>query len=136
VLRQVNKPRRASRFQVLHLAKRKSRDLEPPANVGLGVEKITNKLRMPTSEREFVKGVQSLGLFSAFRGLKRRNQLLFGIVISAALILYWRGLWWLYDLFWEYFLPEHRLFAAVASVTLGLVILVGSDYAVEQLSRS
>ncbi|OIO28171.1 hypothetical protein COX86_04365 [Candidatus Micrarchaeota archaeon CG_4_10_14_0_2_um_filter_60_11] len=116
------------------MAKREK--LQPPAEVGLGAERMTPRFRMPASEREFVEGVQSLGLFSAFRGLKRRNQLLFGIVISAALILYWRGLWWLYDLFWEYFLPEHRLFAAVASVTLGLVILVGSDYAVEQLSRS
>jgi len=89
---------------------------------------------MPASEREMVRSVQSLGFFSTFRRLKRRNQLLFGIVISAALILYWRGLWSFYDLFWAYVLPEHRVLTALASIIVGLVILMGSDYAVKQLS--
>ncbi|MEM0475604.1 MAG: hypothetical protein QW343_02300, partial [Candidatus Norongarragalinales archaeon] len=91
--------------------------------------------RMPKTERELVEEVQSLGFFAGFRKLKRRNQLLFGLVVSAAIIIYWRGLWSLYDLFWEYVLPEHRVTGAVVSVILGLFILMGLDYAVRGLVR-
>ncbi|MFA4946628.1 MAG: hypothetical protein WC607_03785 [Candidatus Micrarchaeia archaeon] len=112
----------------------KKNKVPQPAGVGLGVERITKAFKMPKSERELVEGVQSVGVFSDFRALKRRNQLLFGIAISAALILYWRGLWCIYDLFWEYVLPDHRIFAAFASIALGLLVLTGSNYAVKQLS--
>lgn len=106
-------------------------ELRVPTQVGLGVERITKKFKMPKVERRIVGEVRSLGFFSGFRKLKHHNQLLFGIIISAAIIIYWRGLWALYDLFWDYLLPEHRVTAALASVLIGLFILVGSDYAVK-----
>ncbi len=90
---------------------------------------------MPKSERELVEGVQSLKLFSGFRKLRRHNQMLFGLVVSAAIILYWRGLWELYDLVFAYSLPEHRVTSALISIFLGLIILIGLDYAVRGLVR-
>ncbi len=115
--------------------KKKKESFKPPTEVGLGVTKITKRFKMPKSEQELVEGVQSLGFFGGVRKLKRHNQLLFGLLVSAAIILYWRGLWWLYDLFWSYVLPEHHLTGAVASILLGLFILVGLDYAVRGLVR-
>ena len=109
--------------------------VKAPTEVGLGVTKITKRFKMPKSEQEFVEGVQSISFFGGVRKLKRHNQLLFGLLVSAAIILYWRGLWWLYDLFWSYVLPEHHLTGAVASILLGLFILVGLDYAVRGLVR-
>ncbi|MFH0973539.1 MAG: hypothetical protein V1817_01995 [Candidatus Micrarchaeota archaeon] len=106
-----------------------------PTEVGIGVTRITKRFRMPKSERELVEGVQSLKLFSGFRKLKRHNQMLFGLVVSAAIILYWRGLWELYDLVFAYSLPEHRVTSAFISIFLGLIILIGLDYAVRGLVR-
>jgi hypothetical protein len=91
---------------------------------------------MPKTERELVEEVQSLGLFAGFRKLKRRNQLLFGLVVSAAIILYWRGLWALYDLFWEYALPVNRVTAAFLSMFIGLLVLIGLDFAVRGLIKA
>lgn len=111
----------------------KKRKTRFPVEVGLGVQKISKHLKMPRLEREVVDEVRSLGFFSGFRKLKRRNQVLFGLVVSGAVILYWRGLWAFYDLFWDYTLPEHRVTAAIVSILLGVFILVGSDYAVRGL---
>jgi hypothetical protein len=91
---------------------------------------------MPKTEQEIVEGVQSLGFFSGFRKLRRRNQLVFGLVVSAAIILYWRGLWALYDLFWEYTLPVNRVTAAFLSMFLGLLVLIGLDFAVRGLVKA
>ncbi len=115
--------------------KKKKSGFKAPTEVGLGVTRITKRFRMPKSERELVEGVQSLKLFSGFRKLRRHTQLLFGLVVSAAIILYWRGLWELYDLVFAYSLPEHRVTSALISIFLGLIILIGLDYAVRGLVR-
>jgi len=114
---------------------KKKSGFKAPTEVGLGVTRITKRFKMPKSERELVEEVQSLGLFAGFRRLKRHNQLLFGLVVSAAIILYWRGLWAFYDLFWEYALPVNRVTAAALSIVIGLFILIGLDYAVRGLVR-
>jgi hypothetical protein len=116
--------------------KNKKPGFKAPTEVGLGVTRITKRFRMPKTERELVEEVQSLGLFAGFRKLKRRNQLLFGLVVSAAIILYWRGLWALYDLFWEYALPVNRVTAAFLSMFIGLLVLIGLDFAVRGLIKA
>jgi len=90
---------------------------------------------MPKSEQELVEGVQSLRFFRGVLDLKRHNQLLLGLLVSAAIILYWRGLWTFYDLFWEYVLPVNRVWAAFLSIVIGLFILIGLGYSARGVIR-
>jgi hypothetical protein len=58
------------------------------------------------------------------------QRILFAIVIAFAVISFWRGAWGLLD---EYLFPEHLQLSLWASVIIGIVILVLTDYATKEL---
>ena len=62
--------------------------------------------------------------------MKLHHQVLFAIVIGSAVISFWRGLWGLMDL---YLFPQDYTLSLCASVVIGIVILVVTNYATKEL---
>ena len=62
-----------------------------------------------------------------------RRKKFFALLIAAAVILYWRGLWALYDLFFEYTLPNNRILGTVISITIGALLLAGTGRLLDAL---
>ena len=60
---------------------------------------------------------------------KHPNKLLI-ILVGIAVVLFWRGIWGLLDL---YLFPGHDSLSFIASVVLGLAILIGSKKLVDGL---
>ena len=81
---------------------------------------------VPRVERKFQKKLQRNAIFSEIRAFSRKSNLLYFLLISAAIILYWRGLWQLYDIVFESLFPRHDITSAFISIFLGLIILVGT----------
>ena len=68
-------------------------------------------------------------MFRYFKSLKRENQIIFGLIIFIALILFWRGAWMLINMI---LFPKNDILSASISVILGFTILVATDYIVKQ----
>lgn len=88
---------------------------------------------LPRAEKHFRKKVERHPIFLEFRAFKRKSKLLYLLVISAAIILYWRGLWQLYDLIFEAILPTHSYSSAFISIFLGLIILIGARQTLDKM---
>lgn len=63
-------------------------------------------------------------MLRAFKKLKVEHQKLFALIIAIALIMFWRGVWGLLDV---YLLPEAPGMSFLLSGVIGLVILLGCD---------
>ncbi len=90
------------------------------------------ELLVEKTER-IVDHVGDLVIFKKIRRMGAHNKKFFVLVVASAMILYWRGLWALYDLFFEYMLPNNRITAAVISVVIGALILVGTGKLLDTL---
>jgi hypothetical protein len=61
---------------------------------------------------------------------KIRNQTIFAILISFAVISFWRGLWGLMDL---YIFPDNIELSLWTSILIGLIILILTHYTTKEL---
>lgn len=64
--------------------------------------------------------------------LKKRYPTANGIIIVIAIILFWRGVWGLIDL---YLFPNSPTFSHLLSITLGALILYLDDFSIKDLKR-
>ena len=62
--------------------------------------------------------------------MKTKHQILFTIVITSAVISFWRGITGLMDV---YLMPEDPSMSYLISLLLGLIILVSTHYAAKEL---
>ena len=69
-------------------------------------------------------------MLKAFKKLKAHHQKLFALIIGIAVIMFWRGIWGLLDV---YFLPNDQGLSLVLSAVIGLVILGGCDVLIKEL---
>jgi hypothetical protein len=76
-------------------------------------------------------------MLSYFSQLQHKHQLLFTVIISFAVVLFWRGVWGIIDALTT---PMYTgqdfgiyLFSFMASTVVGLIILVGSGFAMKEL---
>ncbi|MBI5225629.1 hypothetical protein HY994_00120 [Candidatus Micrarchaeota archaeon] len=77
-----------------------------------------------------------LGDFVVFRKIRhmgKQSKRFFVLIVASAVVLYWLGLWNLYDLFWEYVLPHNRIISALISMTIGASVLVGTGKLIDAL---
>jgi hypothetical protein len=61
---------------------------------------------------------------------KKKNKIIFAIIIAFAVISFWRGVWGLMD---EYLFPNNYTLSLVSSLVLGLAILIITNYATKEL---
>lgn len=64
--------------------------------------------------------------------LKKRHPTINGIIIVVAIILFWRGVWGLIDL---YLFPNSPTFSHLLSIALGALILYLDDFSIKDLRR-
>jgi len=69
-------------------------------------------------------------MLKAFKKLKEHHQKLFALIIGTAVIMFWRGIWGLLDV---YFLPNDVGLSLVLSAVIGLVILAACDVVIKEL---
>ena len=69
-------------------------------------------------------------MFKKLSKMKFRHQTLFALVISFAVISFWRGLWGLMDM---YLLPNNYILSLWVSMFMGLSILAITHYVTKEL---
>lgn len=70
-------------------------------------------------------------MFTAFKRLKAHHQKIFSVIIGTALIMFWRGIWGLLDL---YFLPKNAGLSFLLSAIIGLGILATCHVMIKELT--
>jgi hypothetical protein len=70
-------------------------------------------------------------MFSYFKRLKQSHQRFFALIVGVGIILVWRGVWGLADL---YFFPENLTHSFISSILLGLIILTISHHMIKGLT--
>lgn len=88
---------------------------------------------LPRAEKHIRKKVERHPFFLEFRAFKRRSAFVYFLIISGAIILYWRGLWLLYDLLFDSVLREYSYTSAFISIALGLLIIIGTRQTIKSL---
>lgn len=69
-------------------------------------------------------------MFEKFKKMKTHHQIIFAVIISFAVISFWRGVWGLMD---EYLFPGNYKLSLWISVVLGIVILYLTHYTTKEL---
>ncbi len=69
-------------------------------------------------------------MINKFVQLKTKHQLVVALLVSSAVISFWRGLWGLMD---TYLFPENYELSLWASLLIGLGILILTGYATKEL---
>ena len=62
--------------------------------------------------------------------IKKHHRNWYSIIIGTGIVLYWRGVWGLMDI---YLFPNHELFSYVSSVILGLLLLLINDFRLKEI---
>ena len=62
--------------------------------------------------------------------MESKHQLLFAIIIALAVVSFWRGVWGLMD---EFLFPNNYQLSLWASLILGILILIITNYATKEL---
>ena len=72
---------------------------------------------------------------TAFKNLRKRNQALFTVIITLAIILFWKGTWVMFDIIFDDILFGGRLFwSNLAAMLIGLGILLAAGVALDRLA--
>jgi hypothetical protein len=76
-----------------------------------------------------------LDIEKAFVNLKKRNKILFTVIISMAVILFWKGTWVLFDIiFDDVIFNGHLFWSNLTAMLIGLGILIAAGVALDRLS--
>lgn len=62
--------------------------------------------------------------------IRLKNKNFHSILVGAAIIMFWRGLWGLMD---KYLFPENPVLSFLVSIFIGLMILLVLDLSLEEL---
>ncbi len=96
----------------------------------LGEEKVTGLERhierLVEKTENVAEHLKEVFIFRKIRLMGSKRRVFFVLVVGSAVILYWRGLWSLFDLFFEYVLPDNRIIAAFISILVGAAVLAGT----------
>jgi hypothetical protein len=69
---------------------------------------------------------ERLSFIERIRRLGSQKERVFVLIVAAAVILYWRGLWTFYDWFFKTSLPDHPVWGAFISIVVGAGVLWGT----------
>jgi putative flippase GtrA len=69
-------------------------------------------------------------MFEYYKKLKRKHKNIFTFFVLIAIILIWRGIWGLGDL---YLFPSNELISLLSSILIGIIILLGLRFTMSRL---
>ncbi|MBN2331069.1 MAG: hypothetical protein JXC85_04580 [Candidatus Aenigmarchaeota archaeon] len=69
-------------------------------------------------------------MIDKFNKMKFKHQSIFAILIAFAVISFWRGVWGLQE---EYLFPHDRQLSLIASIIIGLSILIATHYVSKEM---
>ncbi len=70
-----------------------------------------------------------------FELLRKRNKVLFTLIVGGSIILFWKGMWGLFDIiFDEWLFHNHLFWSNMAASIIGLIVLVSAGLALEKLT--
>ncbi|MFA5406218.1 MAG: hypothetical protein WC307_02580 [Candidatus Nanoarchaeia archaeon] len=69
-------------------------------------------------------------MLKGFKELKKKNKILFTIIIAFAIISFWRGAWGLLD---ELLFPNNELISYLTSIVIGVSLLLMTNYVTKGL---
>ena len=64
--------------------------------------------------------------------LKKTHRNLYSLIIGLAILLYWRGLWGLMDV---YLFPNNELISYIVSIVVGLALLFFNDFRLREIEN-
>lgn len=94
---------------------------------------LTQKQQLEHVAKQTERISERLSFIDRVRQLGSRGERVFVLIVAAAVILYWRGLWTLYDYFFNKVWPQDVVLGGVLSVALGAGILWGSRRVIKLL---
>lgn len=106
------------------------------ANTARKAEETAPKEKLEELLVKTERMADQLGDFVVFRKIRhmgKHSKRFFVLIVASAVVLYWLGMWNLYDLFWEYVLPNNRITAAFISMFIGAIVLVGTGKLIDAL---
>jgi len=75
-----------------------------------------------------------LSIQQAFTDLRKRNKVLFTVIVSFAVILFWKGAWGILEIiFDEWFFRGHVFWSNIAAVIIGLAVLSAAGLILDKL---
>jgi len=75
-----------------------------------------------------------LSVQEAFTDLRKRNKVLFTIIVSLAVILFWKGAWGLMDIIFDTWLfQDHLFWSNLVAVIVGLAIISAAGLILDKL---
>jgi len=72
-------------------------------------------------------------MWKTFQALENHHKVIFAVIIGAALILFWRGIWGLADLVGPLVLFNNPWFYFSAMAIIGFLVLAGSGLLMKEL---
>ena len=67
-----------------------------------------------------------------FKYHKKKNPFVYHLITGAGIVVFWRGVWGLLDL---YLFPGNPLMSFITSIMIGLIILFLNDFSISELSE-
>ena len=75
-----------------------------------------------------------ISVTKAFSDLRKRNKVLFTIIVALAIILFWKGAWGVMDIiFDEWFFRGHLFWSNIAAALIGIAILSAAGIILDRL---
>lgn len=65
-----------------------------------------------------------------FQRIKKHHPNWYSIIVGAAIVMYWRGLWGLMD---TYLFPGNEVLSYSASIVIGLLLLLANDFKLTEI---
>ncbi len=69
-------------------------------------------------------------MLTYFKRLRKSQQRIFAFIVGIGIILVWRGIWGLGDM---YLFPNNQLYSLISSIIIGVIILLASHRLVKGL---
>ena len=75
------------------------------------------------------------GMWEPFTMLRRRNKILFTVIVAAAIVLFWKGMWGIFDIvFDEWIMGGHTFWSNVAAAIVGTAVLSAAGLVLKKLA--
>ncbi|MBT4209761.1 MAG: hypothetical protein HOE19_02510 [Candidatus Komeilibacteria bacterium] len=71
-------------------------------------------------------------MINPFVKLKETHRNLYALIVGMAIILYWRGIWGLADV---YMFPENQAISFAVSAIVGILLLFINDFKLDEIER-